>query len=246
MKNTARSIWDDRDLVVFDVDGTLYDQTRLRARMVLSLFCDALGTRKFGTMKVLQNFRFCREVLARASPDDFIERQFTETAALSRCSKEEVKEIVSEWIDQRPLPYLSACRYQGVGALFEGLKRSGRFIAVLSDYPAREKLAALALQVDLIVSATDDDVQSLKPDPTGLVKILRTTGIPPERALMVGDRFDRDWAVADRVGMDAIIRSGYADPRCMTFRTYHDALFAPVLRSSSRRDLSPGERRHEV
>ncbi|MDW9830269.1 HAD hydrolase-like protein [Sinorhizobium meliloti] len=246
MKHSAASIWDDRDLVIFDLDGTLYDQTRLRARMILSLLSDAMRTRSLRNLKVIQNFRFCREMLARASPDDFMERQFTETAALSRCSKEKVKEIVSEWIDRRPLPYLAACRYQGIEALFEGLRQSGRVIAVLSDYPAREKLAALFLEADVVVSATDDDVQRLKPNPIGLIKILRTTGIPAERALMVGDRFDRDWAVAHCVGVESLIRCYHADSRCTTFRTYRDALFAPVLRSRPAAETPAPRRRHGV
>ncbi|WP_026621206.1 FMN phosphatase YigB (HAD superfamily) (plasmid) [Ensifer sp. WSM1721] len=229
MKPAPRSIWDGRDLVVFDLDGTLYNQTRLRALMVLSLLGDVMRTRSFRTMKVIQNFRRCREGLARSSPTHFIDRQFSETAVLSRCSEEEVKQIVREWIDQRPLLHIAACRYPGVPALFDGLRQSGRLVAVLSDYPAQEKLAALGLKADIVVSATDADIQSLKPDPTGLVKILRTTGIRPDRALMVGDRFDRDWAVAECVGMEAIIRSDSVDPRCATFRSYHDPLFAPVL-----------------
>jgi len=240
MKHSAPSIWDNRDLVVFDVDGTLYNQARLRKRMLLSLLLDAMRSCSFTTMKILRDFRACRESLARTSPDDFIERQFAETAALSRRPIEEVKAIVREWIDRRPLPYLAACRYPGIGALFEGLRQTGRLIAILSDYPAVEKLAALALEADIVVSATDVDVKSLKPDPAGLVKILRTTGIPAERALMVGDRFDRDWAIAERVGMDAIIRSDHRDPRCMTFQTYHDAVFAQLLQSGTL------ERDHEV
>lgn len=81
----------------------------------------------------------------------------------------------------------------------------------------------------MVVSATDDDLQRLKPDPTGLIKILCTTGVPADRALMIGDRFDRDWAVADSVGMDAIIRCGRRDLRCTTFRSYRDPLFEPIL-----------------
>ncbi|MCA1368369.1 HAD family hydrolase [Bradyrhizobium sp. BRP14] len=241
MKPGRRSIWDGRDLVVFDLDGTLYNQSRLRALMALSLCFDAMRTRSFRNMRVIRNFRRCREVLARSSPTHFVERQFSDTAVLSQCSEEEVKQIVSEWIDQRPLPHLAACRYPGVGALFDGLRHSGRLVAVLSDYPAREKLAALGLEADIVVSAADADIQSLKPDPTGLMKILRTAGTRPDRALMVGDRFDRDWAVAECVGMEAIIRSDIVDPRCTTFRSYHDPLFAPVLRSSR-----PPEQRHEV
>lgn len=228
MKHVGPSIWKERDLVVFDLDGTLYDQTRLRARVAVSLLLDAVRTGNLKTLKVLKAFRACREALAHDPSHDFVERQFADTADRCQCSKEYVENIVSEWFDRRPLAFLAACRYRGVENLFQGLRQSGRFIAVLSDYPAAEKLDALALKADLVVSATDPDVLRLKPDPAGLAKILRTAGISADRSLMVGDRFDRDWAVADRFGMDALIRSDRPDPRCATFRTYGDPLFTPV------------------
>lgn len=232
MKDASTSIWDNRELVIFDVDGTLYSQPRLRARMAMSLLAEAIRSGSFETMRILRQYRLHREILADASPGDFVERQFTDTAAACTCSRDSVQEIVAEWIERRPLRHLAACRYAGLEAVFEGLRRSGRAIAVLSDYAAHQKLGVLGLQADFIVSATDEDVQSLKPDPKGLQKILRLAGVSSGRALMVGDRFDRDWTAASRVGMDTIIRCSRADQRCVTFRSYHDALFAPVLRSS--------------
>lgn len=178
-----------------------------------------------------RTFVSCREVLARASPNDFVDRQFADTAGLSGCSRQEVENIVSEWIDRRPLYYLAECRYPGIEQVFIGLHRSGRITAVLSDYSAQDKIAALGLDADVVVSATDEDVQALKPDPTGLVKVLRVTGVTAERAVMVGSRVDRDQAMASRVGMDAIIRCRHPDTRCTTFRTYNDPLFKPLLRS---------------
>jgi len=224
-------IWDKTDLVIFDVDGTLYDQRRLRARMALELLYAAMRSRSLHTLNVLKIFRRCREALAEEAAADFFDRQFEDTAAHCRCSAEDVRRIVGEWIEQRPLPYLRACRYPGVEELFEALRRSGRTVAVFSDYSAEDKLQALGLKSDLVVSATDDDVRRLKPDPTGLHKILAATGVAAGRALMVGDRFERDWAVANRIDMPALIRSRREDSRCGTFRSYHDALFQPVLQS---------------
>ena len=72
------------------------------------------------------------------------------------------------WIDRHPLPYLGACRYAGLPELFAGLRRHGKTIGVLSDYPAVAKLAALELAADFVVSACDRDIGCLKPDPSGL------------------------------------------------------------------------------
>jgi FMN phosphatase YigB (HAD superfamily) len=229
MKHMTQPIrWEKIRLVVFDLDGTLYNQRRLRARVALPLLYGAMQSRTLKTLNVLRVFRHCREVLGEKSSDDFISLQFEETAMRCGCSVDDVRNIVGEWIEQRPLKYLMACRYRGVQELFEALHRSGRIIAIFSDYPAEEKLKALGLRADLVVSASDADVLRLKPDPAGLHKILKAVGVEARHSLMVGDRFDRDWAVANRVGMPAIIRSRKEDSRCATFRSYSDAFFKPV------------------
>jgi len=221
--------WNAIDLVVFDLDGTLYDQRQMRARMAVELAASALRTRDLRTLRILRSYRRCRERLAETTPSDFFERQFADTAMSCGCSTEEVKAIVAEWMDDRPLRHLRACRRSGVEELFEGLRRSGKTITVLSDYPAKRKIEALELKADIVVGSCDPDVRRLKPDPAGLRKILRETGTEPHRSLMVGDRFDRDWAVADKVGMNAVILSRRKDARCRTFHSYDAAMFAAGL-----------------
>ncbi len=233
MKQHSQPVfWNDIDLVIFDLDGTLYNQRRLRTCMALNLLHVSVKTRSLKTLNVLRIYRQCRETLAEGALVDFMNRQFEDTAMRCGCSVVEVREVVDEWIEQRPLIYLRACRYSGIEALFDALHRSGRTIAVFSDYSAAAKLEALSLKADLVVSATDGDVQRLKPDPAGLYKILNATGFEASRSLMIGDRFDRDWAAANRAGMPAIIKSRRRDPRCGTFRSYQDTLFQPVVQSA--------------
>ena len=80
-----------------------------------------------------------------------------------------------------------------------------------------------------MVCATDAEVARLKPDPAGLLAILRATGVDARRALMIGDRFDRDGVAASRAGMRALIRSGRPHPDYGTFRAYDDPVFQPLL-----------------
>lgn len=220
--------WENIDLVVFDVDGTLYDQRRLRAIMAANLFYWALRSRSLKAVKVLRAFRECREALAANPVADFTVRQFEDPARVCGCPVEQVRMIVGEWIEQRPVAFLKVCRFTGITELFEQLRRSGIIIAVFSDHPASEKLKALGVTADLVVCAADPDVMALKPDPKGLCKILDATGVSPLRSVMIGDRYDKDWLAAKRAGMPAIIRSQHKDRRCPTFRSYHDALFGPL------------------
>jgi FMN phosphatase YigB (HAD superfamily) len=132
-------------------------------------------------------------------------------------------------MEERPLHYLRPFRPPGVAELFDALRASGRTIAILSDYPAEEKLKVLGLKADLVVSAADEDVRCLKPETKGLQKILDLTHCAPANAIMIGDRFERDRAVADRLGMSAAILSRNQDSRCVTFQSYRSRLFHEVI-----------------
>lgn len=221
--------WNTIDLVVFDVDGTLYDQRRLRLAMLRQLLGHAWQTRSLDTLRTLRTFRRVREALGEQTGADFMEVQYAQTASRHGKTPGAVRALVAEWLEERPLPLLAGCRYAHVGEVFGGLRASSKRVAAFSDYPAVAKLAALGLAADPVVCATDPGIERLKPDPAGLLEILRQTGVAPERALMIGDRFDRDGAAAGRAGMRALIRSGQPHPQWTTFQGYDDPVFQPLL-----------------
>lgn len=226
--------WTHFDLVIFDVDGTLYDQRRLRTAMLRLLMADALRHRSLSTIRLLRSFRQVREDLGDRPEPDFLQLQYLRTAERHGSTPDRVRRITTEWMEQRPLRWLGACRYPHLDAVFAGLRAAGKQIAVCSDYPARDKLEALGLHADPIVCATDADIARLKPDPTGLKIILERTGVRPDRALMIGDRFDRDAEAAEQAGMRALIRSRQPHVRHATFRSYADAVFQPLLQAAAR------------
>ena len=223
--------WNRIDLVVFDVDGTLYDAGRLRRAMLGRLLLDAVTHRSTRTLRILRAFRNIREELGEEQPDDFDRLQYARTASQTGCTPEEVRALVAEWIEQRPLPVLAPCRYPHVDRLFAGLRAAGKQVAVLSDYPAAQKLGALGLQAHPVVCATDADIATLKPNPAGLHAILQRTGVPATRALMIGDRVDRDAEVAWRAGVQPLIRRSRPHPKVATFRRFDDPVFQPLLAS---------------
>jgi HAD superfamily hydrolase (TIGR01549 family) len=135
-----------------------------------------------------------------------------------------VEAVVERWIQQRPLRYLLECRLADVEQLFARLRRSGRSIAVLSDYPAREKLAALALDADVLVSAVDPEVDRLKPHPAGLERVLERLGATAHDCLLIGDRDDRDGEVARRVGIRYLLRGSRSNAEPSRFTSYSEIL----------------------
>lgn len=230
---TSPISWDDIDLVVFDVDGTLYDQRRLRLAMLGLLLADALRTRSVATLSTLRTFRRVRESLGDAPTQAFMQEQYARTALRHGMKVEDVERLATEWLERRPLPMLAACRYPHVDALFAALTRSGKQVAVFSDYPASAKLEALGLRADHVVCATDPHIGRLKPDPAGLVAIMRACGAIPQRTLMIGDRADRDGAAALRAGAHALIRSDRPIPGHLTFRSFDELVFRPVMEQQS-------------
>ena len=220
--------WDSIRLVVFDLDGTLYDQRRLRLKVLLRLLVSAASSRSLDTIRVLRHFRRYREELGESLASDFATRQYVSVANRTGHPPEYVRSIVEEWMERRPLDVLHDCRCAGIEQVFAGLSARGKTIAVLSDYPAREKLHALGLKADLVVYAGDPDVGFLKPHPAGLRHVLTQANVPAQAAIMIGDRVDRDWEVAKRNGMRALIKSGRPLAGIDTFRSYGDAVFSPV------------------
>jgi FMN phosphatase YigB (HAD superfamily) len=220
--------WDSIRLVVFDVDGTLYRQRPLRLRMARDLLLHALGG-GYATIAVLRRFRHLREEMGEARVEGFAERLIAETAADSGRTPDEVRAIVGRWIDRHPLPYLLACRYAGLPELFAGLRRHGKTIGVLSDYPAVAKLATLELAADHIVTADDPEIGVLKPHPKGLATLIERAGASPATTLMIGDRADRDGLVGHQVGARVLLRASRPVAGWQTFARFDDPLFAPML-----------------
>ena len=221
--------WGAIRLVVFDVDGTLYDQTSLRLRIARDLLAHSLSERTLRAVAVLRAYRRIREQLGEAETEDFERILISRTATAVACTQDAVRVIVSEWIESRPLRYLAGCRFKGVPELFGCLRKNGKLIGVLSDYPALEKLEVLRLTADHVVCAAQEGVGVLKPHPRGLTSLMAAAGVAPEATVLIGDRPDRDGIAARRAGARALIRSARPLEGWPTFSAYDGGVFEPLL-----------------
>ena len=197
--------------------------------MARDLLLHTARTRDGAALRVLGAYRRLRERLGDAETPEFEAELIAQTAAATATPPDAVREVVEEWIGRRPLAYLAPCRYPGLDALFAALRRRGKTIAILSDYPARDKLAALGLAADIVVSAADPGVGRLKPHPHGLQFLLKQAGVAPSAAVLIGDRPDRDGECARRAGARALLRASSPIENWQTFARYDDAIFAPLL-----------------
>lgn len=229
-KPGARAIdWQQVRLVVFDMDGTLYDQAPVRRSMGTALLRAAVRTRSLRSVRIVRTFRQMVEVQARAGGAEAMGTAAYITASRCGCSVDEVLGTVEEWMHRRPIDRIRKHRAHGIADIFEALRSSGRFVAVWSDYPLARKLSALGLEADASRWCGDGRVTRLKPDPQGLRSILDELAIDARHALMIGDRFDRDWEPAASLGVAAAIRAHRRDARAPTFWRYDEAIFAPLL-----------------
>ncbi|MGK5091538.1 HAD family hydrolase [Deltaproteobacteria bacterium TL4] len=198
--------WKTIRLVIFDVDGTLYNQSKFRKRMLRTL----LGYYIFHPwnvydLKILSDFRLARESHAGEEIDNLEQVQYSWSAKISRVSCSQVILVVEKWIFQKPLKLLSRFLFDGVLEFINILDQSGIEIVFFSDYPAEKKLQALGINSYQSFSSTDSEINALKPHPKGIHRIMEVFDVSPHECVMIGDRNDRDGEIARRANISYLL-----------------------------------------
>ena len=199
------------DTLIFNVDGTLYDQTPVRRRIIWRLLRANLKepAQAFLTLRALSAYRDAQEFLraARYGGEDIYETQLELASKWTGLQKHTVASNVARWMEREPLDLVARSIRQGVFEFLQAAKMYGFKLGVFSDYPAIEKIAAMGLThfFDVLVSAQDPEVQRFKPDGRGIEVTLGRLGVEKNRALYIGDRPDVDAAAASRAGIRCVI-----------------------------------------
>lgn len=225
--------WHDVKAVIFDVDGTMYNQRSLQLHMMLEILLHSISRPvRVKDMLILRRYRIQRERAAGQALDGLEESLLSATATDCRSNVDKVRGVVREWIHARPLRHLLACRASGLVEFINALKSRGVAVGVFSDYPSLEKLCALGVTVDTAVCSSDATVDRLKPDPRGLLVTCGRLGRSPTECLLIGDRDDRDGECARRAHMPYLIFRPGARPGGHVFGSYSD-LTSAVIRDHS-------------
>lgn len=185
------------DAWLVDLDGTLYTARWVKLAMAAELAI--LGWTSLGT---LRRFRHEHERL-RQLPGPETETPFmtqlARTAEALGLDVSIVQRRVESWMVERPSKWIRMFRRQSLLDEIAAFRERGGRTALVSDYPARRKLAALG-SVDLfdviVANGEPDGPRKLKPDPDGYLKAARSLGIDPARCLVIGDREDADGKAA--------------------------------------------------
>lgn len=195
--------------VIFDVDGTLYSLRKMRFFMAVNLFVSLIFKPwRWNEIVLLWIFRRNRELLARHSVKSISIKEYELSFLGRRINSEYSKQIVKKWMYDQPLRYLRICAYKGVVQWIHSLSGSGVKVAYFSDYPPLEKIKKLGLPCDYFVSSSDNEVDSLKPNPRGLLELASRMDVPLSDCLSVGDSKQKDEAAAKKIGMKFLLTHG--------------------------------------
>ena len=177
----------DYQAIIVDLDGTLYYQKPVRIAMLKTML---LHFWRFRDFLIIKRYR------------ELFERGLNKQERLSRLP-ENAPSVVQEWMIKRALPYLTRYRDNALISLLNETKKNGKTIIVYSDYPVIEKLAAVGFTPDQAYSS--NDVGCMKPNPDGIIRILQTQGLNPGDCIVIGDREEKDGALARNMGANALI-----------------------------------------
>ena len=191
------------DAWLIDLDGTLYAPGPVKWAMAGELALLGLGA-----VRILRQFRLQHEEL-RGQEQSFEPSPFNEqvkrTAATLNVSVAEVERVVQDWMFKRPCKWLPRFKRQLLLQEIRTFRDEGGRTAVVSDYPAQLKLAALnvtSLFDRVIANGEASGPKRLKPSPDGLLLAAASLEAEPKRCLVVGDRLDADGAAAAAAGME--------------------------------------------
>jgi phosphoglycolate phosphatase/putative hydrolase of the HAD superfamily len=185
-----------------DLDGTLY-----RARWVKVMMALELGLGHWGAIPTLRAFRREQERMRR---DGYDGEESPFAAQIARAGERlgatvaDVERVVGEWMFRRPGKWLRRFRRESLVGEIAAFRAAGGQTALVSDYPAREKLSAMEateLFHTVVANGEDREVRRLKPAPDGMLLAAQRLGVSPGECLVIGDREDADGAAARAAGM---------------------------------------------
>lgn len=212
----------DYDLYVFDLDGTLYDQPKLRVVMAKRLLSYYL-LHPFKLMELYYLYEF-RKLKDKDDGTGFLEDNAASAESIEddRLSKLDLticrymakkhsksdklfSNIIYRWIYDNPLSAIKQTADTKLLDIIKKLKDNNKNVAIFSDYPVEDKLKALGITDVGMYCSADDKIAEYKPSPKGLNVIMNEYGITSDNVIMIGDRQEKDGLSAKGAGVDYMI-----------------------------------------
>ncbi|MFC3903526.1 HAD-IA family hydrolase [Acinetobacter marinus] len=176
------------DLIIFDWDGTLFDSV---GQIVRSL--------QFAAQQFQQPLLDddAKSVIGLGLPE-VMQRLFPQVPELH-------EQILTDYAQHYVANSGSDVWFDGVAELLDVLKAQGKLLAVATGKSRKglDRVLAQTQSEDIFVATRAASETRSKPDPSMLQEILNVTGVPADRALMVGDT-SYDLEMAQKINMPRV------------------------------------------
>jgi FMN phosphatase YigB (HAD superfamily) len=194
------------NLFIFDLDGTLYNQHKLRRKMMLHLLFMMLTFRlRPVDLRIIRVFREQREQHKGYASSSLEALQYSWCAEQLNQPVSYVKKVIEKFMYNYPLRFLNRVRFRYVTELFQMLHAKGKKIAILSDFPVVGKMQALQLKADGYFYTTSPEIGQLKPGRKALEYVCSQMNCGISESIFIGDRDDTDGESARLAGMNYIV-----------------------------------------
>ena len=180
--------------VIFDFDGTLYDNTGIAKGLLLPRL------HRFFFMKAERRARAFFKGRDFETPENFKKDYYELAAKTAFCSPK----VFGEWYEKRYLRYMEKvlshkrfAAHSKIYEVFKALSGSGTKIALYSDYNLiKERALSCGVKQEALDLCerfySSETLGCLKPAPRGFLQIAADLGTRPKDCLVVGDRDDTD------------------------------------------------------
>lgn len=190
--------------IIFDLDGTLYEQRPVRRRMFVSLLkYYVLHIWQWRELYGIFVFRRIREM------DEYkylaFEKQIEHVSRRVKINPRKLHDSIQYWMFQYPLFLIEKFKDEEILHFLHSEQDDGKKVIVYSDYPVEQKLDCLQVEPDYMFYPGTNGIDSLKPSLKAMQCILSTVRLEPEELLFIGDRMDKDGESAKLVGMPFVL-----------------------------------------
>jgi len=189
--------------VIFDFDGTLYDNTGIAKALILHHLA------RFFFMKAERKARAHFKGRDFETPENFKKEYY----GLASKTAYRSPKTFGEWYEKRYLRYMEKilgqkkfAAHPKIYEVFKALSEAGTKIALYSDYNLiKERALSCGIKQEALDLCkcfySSETLGCLKPAPRGFLQIAADLGAKPKECLVVGDRDDTDGQGARNAGM---------------------------------------------
>jgi len=210
--------------VAFDLDGTLYPNYRLYARLLPFILKEWRLLLAFGRARGIFHHKSAHSGFASGAASDFASgaaapqeagcgtqpdfyaEQAAAVAAILGAPQELVQAKIETLIYRGWEPYFKKVKlYGGVPQALEALRSAGLKLGLLSDFPPENKIKYLGIGDYWDAALCTEVIGRLKPDPLPFIKLAQALDTKPANILYVGNSLKYDVAGAWRAGMQTAL-----------------------------------------